>query len=204
MRRIPLVLACIVALAGVTACRVSKGASASFNTGASCVYSTFTADAAGNLTIQCQGVVTPPDPTPIPPDPTPPTGCNPGAIQPQFAWGVLQARQPSGAVYAYPVPAPQFGRISTITQGQQPATAPNTITEYTVSTCPGVIDKAAGPCYYWNSFVNQNGMDIYRSTPPDGACYAPLAGTYYLNVRWSYTSCPSGSCGFSLQWISNW
>lgn len=192
--------------------------------GTSCEYQGIQVGQLGNVIVTCKsGVVAPPT-NPIcsqpgqspahcnPPQPPvqPPAGCNAGSIQPAIAWGeVRQARQPSGAVFAYPVNATIEGRASlTFTQGQQPATAAGTITEYTVSTCPGVIDTSAGACYYRGTFVNQNGIDIYRRDVgvPNVCLATNTAAVYYINVRWTYPSCPfGGGCGFSLQWaIGPW
>jgi hypothetical protein len=174
--------------------------------GAACPFVSGAVDSGGNLTFNCI-VHAPAPPGPLPPNPTPPPqpppGCNPSAIQPPIGWGnVLQARQPSGAVYAYPLQAPEGGRASiAFTQGQQASTPPDAVTEYTVSNCPGVLDSGAGACYYRSAFTNNNGMAIYsRDIGIPGVCLATGPGPYYINVRWTYPSCPFGSCGFSLQW----
>lgn len=173
-------------------------ATATLSAGGSCDYTATSIDAAGNITVTC--VSAPPPVNPIPPVSSCPYPVTP---QPQFAWGTLQARQYSGEIRAYPIPEPQFGRIVTITQGQQPSTPAGVVTEFYVSTCPGLIEKS-GACYYTSTMVNNNTMNVYRSNPAAGACYAPSGQQYYLMVAWWYPACPFGSCGFSLQWVSNW
>lgn len=167
----------------------------------------------GGFTLSCSGGALPPPPPPPPPPPvdppTTPVGCNANAIQPRLEWGeVRQQRAQSGQVMAFPVNATEMGRASlTFTQGQQPSTAARTITEFTVSNCPGVIDPTAGACYYRGPFVNNNSLDIYtRDYGIPGACLATNAAfTYYINVRWTYPVCNFGACGFSLQWaIGPW
>jgi hypothetical protein len=179
----------------------ARSASVTLSNGASCT--------ATQVVVTCAGATVPTlppvDVQPPPPPPSQPSaGCNAGAIQPQIGWGdVLQARQASGEVRAYPLLSPQDGRSSIqFTQGQQPSTAAGTITEYTVSQCPGKIDPAAGACYYRGPFANYNSMDIYSRYVGVAGCLATSPGQYYVNVRWTYAVCPFGACGFSLQWGS--
>lgn len=156
------------------------------------------------FTLSCSsGPLPPPPPPPPPPAPPTPVGCNANAIQPALAWGeVRQQRAASGQVMAFPIADPQSWHASvSFTQGQQPSTAARTITEYTVSRCPGIIDVTAGACYYRSPFTNNNGMDIYNKEVIAGACIAsPSTGPWYINVRWTFATCPFGACGFSLQW----
>lgn len=145
---------------------------------------------------------------PVPPNPQPPSGCNVGAIQPALAWGeVRQQRAQPGQVMAFPLnqTEPASRASLTFTQGQQPATPPGAITEFSVSACPGVIDTTLGACYYRGTFVNNNTIDIYRRNVGVAGCMATnAAATYYVNVRWTFDSCPwgAGACGFSLQWAT--
>lgn len=183
-------------------------ATASLSTGASCAYDLVTITPGGGIAVTCSGSAPPPPPPPNPPAPPPPAppqgGCNAGSIQPPLAWGeVRQQRAASGQVMAFPIASPQSWHVSVqFTQGQQPSTAAGTITEYTVSRCPGAIDSSAGVCYYRGPFVNNNGMDIYARDNGAGGCVAsPMSGQWYINVRWTYATCPfGGGCGFSLQW----
>jgi hypothetical protein len=153
-----------------------------------------------------------PAPNP-PPPPPPPTGGNPSAIH-ALAWDeVLQEKmQQSGTVFAYPIPAPKQGRASIVfTQGPQPATAAGTVTEYTVSQTPGVIDTGAGKNYAKSGNTANNGITIYTralpafgwadaTTIPDAFAPAHL-GQWYVNVRWTWpVTPPHGYCQFSLQW----
>jgi hypothetical protein len=130
-------------------------------------------------------------------------------------WGeVLQLRMASDFITWFEVPPPMGNFHSVVfTQGQQPSTPAQPVTEFYVSRCRGVIDPAGVPeCYYRNVAVNYNTIDIYRSavngwtdqaTLGARGCWAPSSeGTWYVNVRWTYASCPFASCGFSMQWSS--
>jgi hypothetical protein len=135
----------------------------------------------------------------------------------------------SGKISYYKVIAPPNPAASVVvdfTQGQQPATPAGMITEFSVSKCPGAMDKHEAPqCYYRSTNIDFNKIVIYtlglpqfgwinQATIGDRGCYAPAldtngaAQTYYVNVRWTYPSCPwgAGYCGTSLQWGigSNW
>jgi hypothetical protein len=144
----------------------------------------------------------------------------------------MQLRMTSGQVSSFPVVDPNDPALglpstkseATFTQGQQPATPAGVVTEIQVSRCPGVIDPtlSSAQCYTKSSpgAVQSNGIAIILrpdpyQTPPWvdqasaaalGGCWAPTGdtnGPYFVNVRWTYNSCPytsSGGCGFSEQW----
>ncbi len=141
----------------------------------------------------------------------------------------MQLRMTSGQIASFPVVSandPNLGLPSTnsevtFTQGQQPATPGGVITEIQVSKCPGTINPAATApqCYSKSSpgAVQSNGIPIilrpnpYISPPwvdqasaaALGGCWAADGQQYFVNVRWTYNSCPftaSGGCGFSEQW----
>lgn len=163
-----------------------------------------------------------------------PAGCP--AVDPNIAterpssYGpVDHLRMDSGKIAYYKVIAPPNPAASVVvdfTQGQQPATPAGMVTEYSVSLCPGTMDKhPATQCYYRSTNIDFNKIVIYTAGLPqwnwidqtsigDRGCYAPAltsAGQsqqFYVNVRWTYPSCPwgSGYCGTALQWGigSNW
>jgi len=135
-----------------------------------------------------------------------------------------QLRLSSGQIAAYPVrTAPEGGHpVVTFTQGQQPSTPAEPITEFSVSRCPGVIDTSVGKCYYRQDqgHVLNNGISVrtHRGQWADQAAYYAAGKTgcwaadtdangqtvaYYVNVRWTYATCPfgEGNCGFSMQWL---
>lgn len=152
-----------------------------------------------------------------------PTGCpapEVGSIARQLEFGpVDQLRMKSGVIAYYPVVPntdPQRASME-FTQGQQPNTPGNAVTEFSVSTCPGTISTAVPDCYYKSSVgqVNSNKIVIYTKTKPEWGwtnqasmsgfgCLADasLGTPYYVNVRWTYPSCVwgEGNCGFSMQW----
>ena len=125
---------------------------------------------------------------------------------------------PSGTIIYWPVPTPTTSVKSGFSQGQTARTPPNPFVEYQVSKCPGVfldssqVAAACRPSRQWNG--NQNELTIWTA-PAAGVdeqsdlvnptiCYAPIGtGTYYINVRTTYNSCPytsTGGCGFSYRW----
>ena len=130
---------------------------------------------------------------------------------------VDQLRMDSGTVAYYRVvgaPKPEQSVRVMFSQGQQPNTPPGVVTEFSVSKCPGVIDTTVPDCYYRNTSINNNAIEIFTAPVPQygwvdqtalagRGCYAPIAErNYYVNVRWSYGTCPwgAGNCGSSMQW----
>jgi hypothetical protein len=124
-----------------------------------------------------------------------------------------QLRMSSGQIASFPLAAPLMDGKSSIafTQGQQAATPASVTTELSISKCPGVIDTSVAQCYQKNSFVNYNQITAYtkpiytwnsQATLGTRGCWAPASeGPWYVNVRWTYPSCPFPTgCGFSVQW----
>jgi hypothetical protein len=176
-----------------------------------CVYLNASTDSQGHQVFHClthapdrPPIVIPPKPVEPPPTPV---GCAPSTIQPPIPWGdVVRSYAINGQVKAYPVNSAPPGRSSlSFTQGQISSTPPDAITEYTVSNCPGQMNSGAGACYYRSQFVNNNGITIYTKDIGVAGCILTGPGPHYINVRWSFPSCPFGQCGFSLQWdIGPW
>ena len=124
----------------------------------------------------------------------------------------------SGQIASFPVLAPQDSSVvsNVINQGQQPATSGGAITEISVSKCPGVIDTSVPQCYLRGTDRNNNQLPIYtaarrspgrsQATLGGRGCWAGDPGVqYYVNIRWTYGTCPftsSGGCGFSEQWTN--
>jgi hypothetical protein len=119
----------------------------------------------------------------------------------------------SNDVTAYRVATSPTGRASVqFTHGQTTMTPPSPVIDISVSKCPGVIEPYLHPnCKLTTSFINFNAITIFNRLPPGYnnqddlaglGCYAPEAETYYVNVRWSFASCPygPGQCGFHNQW----
>ena len=148
------------------------------------------------------------------------TGCPTAAETSQLRrleWGATPVlRQQSGYITSYRVPQSPTGRASvTFTQGQAAASPPSPTIELTVSRCPGVIEaNLHQSCRLTTNFANFVSLTAFNRpltesglhTQADHAalgCLAPAAdGQHYVNVRWTFPSCPFGidQCGFSLQW----
>jgi hypothetical protein len=111
-----------------------------------------------------------------------------------------------------------------IQMGQTPFTPPVMIREMTISKCPGQIDSKAGGANnlimaggngtcYWNLPGSSPlyTADFFQAPGADPAtddqmsqtfqiCEAySSAGQWYLNVRFTYMTCPFGTCGVSMQ-----
>lgn len=166
-----------------------------------------------SITVGNGGPVVPPPPVGNGNCPAPATG----SIARSLAFGpVDQLRMKSGVIAYYPViPQPDMQYTSVqMTQGQQPNTPGQAVTEFSVSQCAGVIDTSVAGCYYKSGGINSNNIVIYTRPKPewgwntqaDVAAYGCLAdaskGTWYVNVRWTYPTCVWGenNCGFSMQW----
>ena len=126
----------------------------------------------------------------------------------------LNSGMDSGEVMAIELPASPSGRASvTLTQTQGSATPARPTMDLTVSRCPGVIEEnlPQPTCFARTTFQNYHSITAYIRPLPgkpsqsdyfDG-CLAPVTQEkYYVNIRWTFASCPLGprACGFSLQW----
>jgi hypothetical protein len=101
-----------------------------------------------------------------------------------------------------------------LTQGQQPNLPAGFVTEMSVSRCPGVMDVNSTPCYRTSCVRQQqqhrhlhgSGSAVQLDRPGvarrSRLLRAVASGRYYVNVRWTYPTCPwgAGNCGTSLQW----
>lgn len=155
--------------------------------------------------------------TPTPGCPAIPTNAIAGSLP--WGGGYLQARAASDQVMYYPLihnPDTTKGSVKFM-QGQQPVTPGLTVTEFSISKCPGVIDTTVAPqCYFKGPAGFVNNAEIFAYTRPvygwdsqakvsNRGCWAPLSdGPKYVNVRWQYPGlCPySQGCGFTHQWGS--
>jgi hypothetical protein len=114
-------------------------------------------------------------------------------------------RRNSAHVTSFRLPRP--GAIRFL-QGQMPITPPSPYTELAISRCPGVIEpNLHSKCRLTSPFALFNeiaAVDRPLTDNQDAAsgCLAPSTEQYYVNVRWTFPSCPWGSeqCGFSIQW----
>jgi hypothetical protein len=126
----------------------------------------------------------------------------------------LLQMQRSGQTVFIPLPAPADGRVSgKVSFGESPgAYTPQPVTlEISISRCPGVIDAdSQNRCNLHTSngtfnaidFVTQAYQILNSSTASRyGYCWAGDGGQYYINARWTFSSCAFGvaECGFAIQ-----
>jgi hypothetical protein len=167
--------------------------------------------------------------TTTPPPPPPPSGCATAPsdmLSAQFLdlgvwWAQLNKSQqvvsiPLTRVLTYSKQA-VFGENAGAAYTPQPVTL-----EITISKCPGFIDVDAAhpsathpngnacnlksPNGTYNSITwfgkPYGGITTVSQFNAYGYCYAPESdGQYYLNARWTFSSCPLGQqvCGFAIQ-----
>jgi hypothetical protein len=119
---------------------------------------------------------------------------------------------PSTMVGIATLPDTKASNGGELTFGQGTMTAGDQKVEVSISKCAGVIINSGDSCYYKSVFNNFNAVfwvSRPTSTVFDKAsaearqlCWAPeSAGTWYINVRYSYSNCPFSSCGYSVQWM---
>lgn len=188
-------------------------ATVTLSNGSSCTASSVVVTCAGDPAPPAPPATptTPTPPTPLPPAP-PPTSCTPqNSVAVDLPFGeVRRVFAASGQVSSYRIPTDGAQHYIALTQGQG-SQSPTTVTEMSISKCPGVIQPQANGCYFTSPFNNFGKITAYiRATPwisgqsdigGDG-CWAPTSeGTWYVNVKWTYPrGCPFGACGFSMQW----
>ncbi len=122
--------------------------------------------------------------------------------------------QRSGQTVFMPLPAPTDGRASaqlTVSESPTAATPQPVTVEISIGKCPGVIDSDSGNYCNVRSTNGHYNSIVYLATAYQtinagtvrqyGYCWAGDAGPYYVNARWTYSSCPSGlaACGFAIQ-----
>lgn len=186
------------------------------------------APTSGEFTFQVNNGVNPPPPSADWSQPVPViTGCPTAPTSSRLralAWGdvmraptitgqeYLNSSMASGQVMAIKIPQSPSGRPGvTLTQGQGTVAPPQPTMELSVSRCPGVMETNLSPlCYARSTFANYHAITAYNRLPPgksqaeifDG-CFAPSdQEQYYVNIRWTFNSCPFGTgvCAFTLQW----
>ena len=125
--------------------------------------------------------------------------------------------QYSGQVAFIPMRAPSPGRASgQISFGESAGGAytPQPVTlEVSISKCPGIIDtntagnfcnlRSTNGNYNSITFMSQSYQTINSGNAAQyGYCWAGEGGQYYLNARWTYSSCAFGAsiCGFAIQY----
>ena len=124
-------------------------------------------------------------------------------------------RQRSGRVVFFELPATSPGSSSgqvTFTESAGAANTPQPVMlEISISRCPGVIESNyAGMCSLSSTNGNYNSItwlskkySIFDAgnSYVYGLCWAGESQKYYVNARWTYSSCAFGAttCGFAVQ-----
>lgn len=129
---------------------------------------------------------------------------------PVFNGNPLYPLKLSGEVTSYPLPRLPAGKnVQWVAFGETPqAYTPSPYSaDVSFSTCPGVFAPKASAYDYcnWAGITQKNGFTVKWSETSTysrfyGSCLADPSTQYYMNVRWTYTSCSQGApaCGFSL------
>ena len=180
--------------------------------GNSCEYTQVTMTPDGNTTVACRSAIVDP----------PAQGCpsSAGSVAGSAIVNDFQSvdalKMASGVIGYYPVPASPTPAsvIVEFSQTQMAVTPSSVVTEFQVSPCPGVFDPPgiaiANSCKQRGVFANINNMKIWTAPTAQypnqaaldaaapGNCMA--TGKQYINVRWTYPSCPYAGCGFSNRW----
>ena len=128
----------------------------------------------------------------------------------------LLQRQRSGQVMFIELPGTSPGRSSgQVTFGESAGAAytPQPVTlEISISKCPGVIDSDYGNfCNLRSTNGTYNSITWLSRASPGfnsgnanlmGLCWAGDPQNYYINARWTYSSCAFGvaTCGFAIQY----
>jgi hypothetical protein len=127
----------------------------------------------------------------------------------------LLQMQGAGQIVAIKMPdmAPRGSGQVTFGESAGGAYTPQPVTiEISINKCPGVIDTDyTSACNLRNTNGHYNSItwltkpyDILNETTANryGLCWTPVGTQYYVNARWSYTSCAFGAqvCGFAVQY----
>lgn len=128
----------------------------------------------------------------------------------------LLQRQTSGRTLFMPLPAPSPDRASgavIFSESAGGAYTPQPVTlEISISKCPGIIDtNIANFCNLRSTNGNYNSITFLSrayqtinagNAAQNGYCWAGDGGQYYINARWTYSTCASGVaiCGFAIQY----
>jgi len=130
---------------------------------------------------------------------------------------VLLQMQKSGQVVSIPLPEVVSGFHSgqaVFSESAGGAFTPQPVTlNVSISKCPGIVDTdTSNSCNLTSTNGNYNAITWFAAPysviqDPDSAnrysfCWAPRSeGQWYVNARWSYSSCAFGAavCGFAIQ-----
>ena len=117
----------------------------------------------------------------------------------------------SGTIYSSPLPR-VTERISGSVKLGETTVSPQTMQsiEMSISKCKGEIKAVQGGCYLKSPQGGFNSLTWTQSSIPGisdadgqamGVCYAKLEeGPWYFNLRYTYSQCHYGTCGYVLQW----
>jgi hypothetical protein len=176
-----------------------------------------------NLSVSPPGILSAPQATEISvtegsTGPAPVAGCAPPPADMTWAnfrdLGIPHLHmQASGQVVAMPLPKTGLasGQV-TFTETPAAGTPNPMVLEISISKCPGIIDTdTSNFCNLRTTNSHANNSVVFFETPYQtlnssnvqqyGYCWAGDPGDYYVNARWSYSTCLSGQsiCGFGIQ-----
>ena len=188
-------------------------------TAATCTFSELTMKSDGSIVATCTSTTPGAAPEPTLTCPAIPPGSVAGNPKVNDFQSVDAMKLGSGIVGYYEVPAsPSSSVIVEFSQTQMAVTPPMVTTEFQVSRCPGVFDPPghtiAASCKQRSVFANINNMKIWTAPTAQypsqaaldavgGANCLATGGKHYINIRWTYPSCPFGGCGFANRWIQH-
>lgn len=124
-------------------------------------------------------------------------------------------RMTSGTIGTFALPNTNPGHRSAAFYPGTTSTSPAGGTlEVTISKCKGEINPSAGACYMRTQTFDGSGI-FWVSVPVAyddatltswGMCNAQAsAGPWYVNVKYTFSSCSFGSaCGYSWSWYDAW
>lgn len=130
---------------------------------------------------------------------------------------------PSGAIKTFTLPAPTLGKLTGTWRMSAGTSTMVSIAPYYfevhINKCKGLVDGTTGDACYGKFSTNTGvwakvwftttivGNSLYGTVAgiqSRGNCYAPPSeGPWYVNIRYIYSNCSIGTCGWNYQW-NNW
>lgn len=158
--------------------------------------------------------------TAAPPPPPPPSG-GPAAGCPAAPLDLIEGSlvyqggprvvMPSGRVFSAPLP--NLGALTSgVVRLAEASVSPQAMQslQMTISRCKGEILTTRTACSITSPQGSLNDIPWVQASVPYfsdadgqamGLCYAKVSeGQWYLNLRYNYTECAHGQCGYVLQW----
>ncbi|HET7729188.1 MAG TPA: hypothetical protein VFK48_04060 [Usitatibacter sp.] len=127
------------------------------------------------------------------------------------AGSVLRQSPAPGQIVAIPLPKTAYRSIKVIVaeSASTPALSGRGI-EMSINRCPGLIDQdltnvcnmaSTSGAYNERTALTQPYSILTNAAMANkyNICWAADGGDYYINLRWNYDSCLSGTCSFIVQ-----